>query len=681
VTPSDLFSIAMVLDPQISPDAGAVYFRRTILDRETDTVTGSIWRVIPGHDAAPFTSTQTDRSARVSPDGTRLAFLSERDGATRLMIMPTGGGEARTIGDALIKPGTIAWSPDGTRIAVVSLAGHDAASARCYHDEATGARHIRALPFKSDSDGLLDGRRKHLSIVDAAGGATIWITQGDFDIGGISWSPDGAAIAFAATIGQPEFALVSDIHIVDLATRECRLLTAGRGAASNPSWSNDGATIAFLGHIRGNDLGGRFNTELFVVPAAGGPQRSLSEHVDRTAGDVVIGDMRPAFGAVSPVWSSDDRELFVQISDSGTCGVRAFALDGSAVRIVAGGDRDVFAFSVAGDGTLAFAYSTPVLPADLALIAPGGDEQRLTTVNADFLATRFISEPIRYHPASADETVLDAWLLQPQTASATHPLVLQVHGGPHTAYGCSFFFEFQLIAGTGCAVAYGNPRGSQAYGQGYADAITGDWGGIDAVDLHAILDAALSMGSFDPKRVGVAGGSYGGFMTSWLLGHSDRFAAGVSMRAVNDFVSEVGASDLGWFLETEIDAPAALADGGRKLFDQSPIRAAAAIDAPLLIMHSERDFRCPIDQGEQLFTILRRLGKTQTEFVRFTGDGHELSRGGKPRNRVLRLRAIAHWFLRHLRPAGEETTDAGAGSLFAPLAGEADAYASTASAA
>ncbi len=670
LVPSDLFAIVMALDPQIAPNAGAVYFRRTSLDRDADATIGSIWRVIPGSAPQPFTAGRDDRAPRVSPDATRLAFIGDRDGATRLLVMPTGGGEARPIGEPLTKVSAVAWSPDGTRIAVVASAPFDAVSARSYHDEPSGARHIRALPFKSDSDGLLDGRRRHLIIVDVASGTSTPITHGDFDVASPTWSPQGDAIAFAATIDRTEDALVSDIHIVDLATRARRQLTSGDGVASNPSWSHDGTTIAFLGHVRGNDLGGRFNTELFTQPVAGGTPVSLSAALDRTAGDVVIGDMRAAFGAVSPVWGADDREIFVQISDAGTCSVRAFAADGTGVRIVAGGERDIFGFSCAGDGTVAIAYSTPMVPSDLALITSTGGEQRLTELNAALLAARSVIEPQRFRPLAADGTVLDGWLLVPDAAVANAPLVLQVHGGPHTAYGYSFFFEFQMLAGIGCAVAYGNPRGSQAYGQGYADAITGDWGGIDAADVCAILDGALALGSFDTQRIGLAGGSYGGFMTSWLMGHSDRFAAGISMRAVNDFVSEVGASDLGWFLEAEIAAPAVLGDGGRRLFDVSPMRAAANINAPLLIMHSERDFRCPIDQGEQLFTLLRRLGKTQTEFVRFTGDGHELSRGGKPRNRVLRLRAIAQWFIRHLRPTGSDPAPTDAGALFRPLAGE-----------
>jgi dipeptidyl aminopeptidase/acylaminoacyl peptidase len=226
-----------------------------------------------------------------------------------------------------------------------------------------------------------------------------------------------------------------------------------------------------------------------------------------------------------------------------------------------------------------------------------------------------------------------------------------------------------MLAAHGIGVAFGNPRGGQTYGHAFANAVTGRWGEVDADDVHDLTDALLANANADPQRIAVAGGSYGGFMTTWLLGHSKRYACGISMRAVNDFVSEVGATDLGWFLETELEAP--WNDGGRRLFERSPMRAAHEIDAPLLVEHSERDYRCAIDQGEQLFTLLRRLGRKNVEFVRFTGDGHGMSRTGKPRNRVLRLRAIAHWMIRHLRPAGQTPIADKAGALFEPLASEA----------
>jgi dipeptidyl aminopeptidase/acylaminoacyl peptidase len=667
--PSDLFAIVSVSDPQISPDAGTVYFRRTTLDRESDAAVGNIWRVDTDGNASAFTSGKNDRAPRVSPDGRTLAFVGDREGKTHVFVMPTDGGEARALGDAYPKIAGLAWSPDSKRLAFVAQTEHDPAIARVFHDEKSGARHIRALPFKSDMDGLLDGTRKHLFVIDIAVGTSEQLTHGDFDVSGPAWSPVGTHIAFAAAIGLPEWSFGSDIHVVACSTKAVRKITQGNGPMTSPSWSHDGKSIAFFGHEHGDDAGGRFNTELLIADAGDGPVHSLSAKLDRTVGDSIINDMRSGFAATAPVWSADDREIIVQVSDSGSCHIRAFAHDGSGIREIAGGDRDIYAFSRAADDTIAFAYSTPLLPGDLALVSKG-KEVRLTTVNDAYLAEKIVHAPQRFRPKRDDGAVLDGWLMVPPGAPTPLPLILQVHGGPHAAYGHSFFFEFQILAGTGCAVAYGNPRGGQSYGHDYANAITGDWGGIDADDVHAILDGALALTNVDRKRIGVAGGSYGGFMTTWLLGHSDRFAAGVSMRAVNDFVSEVGASDLGWFLEREMDSPPMLGDGGRKLFEGSPMRSAPKIDAPLLVEHSERDYRCPIDQGEQLFTLLRRLGKEQVEFVRFTGDGHELSRGGKPRNRILRLRAIAHWFIRHLKPTGSPIVADTAGALFAPMAGE-----------
>lgn len=673
LVPNDLFGIVTVAHPQVAPDGAGVYFRRAQLDRESDSTLGAIWRVDIRGQLQPFTSGRNDRLPRVSPDGNALAFVGDRDERTRIYVISTTGGEARAIGATYDKISALAWSPDGSRLAFAATTEHEPKSARIFHDAPSGARHIRALPFKSDLDGLLDGTRRHLFVLDVASGTCERITAGDFDVDAPAWSPDAREIAFSAAIGLPEWSFAADIHVVDRASKAVRTVTRSTGPMGSPAWSRDGRSIAFIGHEHGDDAGGRFNAELLLVSADGGPIVSLSASLDRTVGNAIISDMRSGSAAPPPVFSADDREIFVAVSDAASCGIRAFARDASAVRQVVGGERDVFGFSYApATGTLAFVYSTPLIPTDIALVGADGREIRLTEMNAAWLADKLVVSPQRFRPLADDGTTLDGWLLLPPQVAQPPPLILQIHGGPHVAYGHSFFFEFQILVGTGCAVTYGNPRGGQSYGHRYADAISGDWGGVDAADVHRILDGALRLAPLDSSRVGVAGGSYGGFMTTWLLGHSKRFAAGVSMRAVNDFVSEVGASDVGWFLERELRAPPNLGDGGRLLFDGSPMRAAPQIDAPLLIEHSERDYRCPIDQGEQLFTLLRRLGKQHVEFVRFTGDGHELSRGGKPRNRILRLRAIAHWFIRYLRPAGSDPVADEAGALFAPLAGEND---------
>ena len=662
LVPTDLYRLALPSDPQAANDGRTFYVLATHVEDTNETRT-AVWCADAHAPPHVFTAGAHDRLPRVSPTGDRIAFVGDRGDGKRLYAMATSGGEARAISPAYDAIASPAWSPDGTRIAYAATAPFDAATAAIALDAVSGARHIRALPYKSDDDGLLDGRRKHVFIANVNGDEPVRVTHDDFDAASPAWSPDGAQLAFTAKIGLAETWFSEDLYVVPAAGGTPRKLTRSRGPALVPAWSHDGAEIAFVGHERGDDLGGLHAPELLVVPSAGGISRSLSAALDRPVVDYLSSDTRSTGGTQTPIWSADDREIYALVGNEGACGVHAFARDGSTSRTAIGGERDVFAFSRRADGALAFAFASPVVPSEIALVDAAGSERVLTDCNP-WLAERAIRAPRRVRPQAALGPALDLWLLDPDEATNA-PFVLEVHGGPHMAYGFTFSFEFQMIASHGVGVAYGNPRGGQTYGHEYASAIKGDWGGIDASDVLCLLDAAIANAAIDTERVGIAGGSYGGFMTTWLLGHSKRFAAGISMRAVNDFVSEVGATDVGWFLENELDAP--WTDGGRRLFEMSPMRSAHAIEAPLLVEHSERDYRCAIDQGEQLFTLLRRLGRKNVEFVRFTGDGHGLSRSGNPRNRILRLRAIAHWLIRHLRPAGIDPIDDYAGALFAPL--------------
>ena len=665
--PSDMLGLGTVDDPQIAPGGRNLVCVIARFDLAQNKTHRSLWYVRDG-ERRQFTSGTSDRAPRWSPDGRTVAFVrkDEEEKKSRIYLIPADGGEAQPLTEAFTRIGAAAWSPDGKRIAFAAAAPVEPHDATLAFDEESGARHITRLPYKSDSAGLFDGNRMQLHVLTLDGKLSV-VAQGAFDAGTPAWSPDGRALAFTANPGVKEGAFANDVYTVAAeGGGELKRLTHMNGIFGTPAYSRDGREIAIVG-VDTDEFSGRRNAQLWCIPAGGGQARSLTPERTYSLGDMVITDMRAHDEGSAPYWTPGDREIVVQRSYEGACALVAYRRDGSASREVAGGEIEIFAFSGSDDGTIAFASSDIADPGSIALVRDGKVD-RLPNVNAEWLAAHPPLRPERLRPKAADGTVLDAWILRAASSKGNGsqaPLVHAIHGGPHGAYGCAYFFEFQMLASLGMHVVYGNPRGSQSYGEPYADAITGRWGDLDASDLKTILEAAKErLGVRERERIAVAGGSYGGLMTTWLLGHTHDYGCGISMRAVNDYVSEATASDIPRFLERELGAD--WSDSGRKLFEMSPIRGASAIDVPLLIMHSERDFRCPIDQGEQLFSLLRQFG-ADVEFVRFTADGHDLSRNGTPRNRLLRYRAIAHWLRSQL---GLEERGRGAGWLFAPLAGE-----------
>jgi dipeptidyl aminopeptidase/acylaminoacyl peptidase len=659
LAPADLARVVMAADPALLDD-GSIVVRRTTFDEEHDAIHGTLWQYGDGV-ARALTAGPDDRQPVLAPDRRSLAYVA--GGAQIMLLDPDAASPApRALGPAMAEIAELAWSPDGTRLAFTALVASAPHHATIARDAWSGATHILALPHKDDARGMLDGRVRALHVIDVANGAVRRIAAGATDITAPAWSPDGATIAFASLIGDPDTRMRGAISLVDIASGQVRRVTAGEGPAWSPAFSPDGQTIAYVGHQHGDD--NRFNLEALVVPTAGGVPRSLTATLDRPVGNLLCGDVRS--GALPRLaWIADGRELAMLVTDGGACSLRAITIADGAVRTIAGGPRDISGFAIDDSGAAAIVFSTPHEPCVLARIAADGREHLVASLNP-WLDAYACIEPQRITTHADDGALLEAWLLAPPVANA--PLVLAVHPGPHAAFGWTFVLEYQLLAACGMGVVFGNPRGSLGYGNAFALGTTGDWGGGDMRDLLAIVDAALASERFDRTRLGVVGTSYGGFMVTWLLGHTDRFAAGASLDAVNDFLSLYGTSDVGWSMESE-HAAAVASDAGRVLFERSALRAARAIVAPLLIVHSERDFRCPIDQAEALFATLRLAGKRDVEFVRLRGGGHELSRSGNPRERVARLRAIANWFVRHLGDANDAACTAG--SLFRPLAAEA----------
>jgi dipeptidyl aminopeptidase/acylaminoacyl peptidase len=641
MVPEDVYELAWAGDPRVSPDGSTVAFTVTRIDREANDYRSAIYLAPADRSTPPRRLTsgeKRDGSPRWSPDGRELAFASNRDGdCSQLYVLPLRGGEARRLTNTKESVREPAWSPDGTRLAFVARTRDP-----LYEEEDEGKRaphRFTRLFFKFDDEGWTGDRRQQVYVV-ASDGSTepVQLTEGDFESMSPTWSPDSEWIAFSSARDDDwDTRIFSDLFVVAAGGGAPRKITGSDGQCAFPAWSPDGALLAFL-YVPGIFDDPR-HAQLTVVPAKGGEQRILSAALDRNC--------NPYPPVRVPAWDGD--AIVFAVEDHGNNDLYRASADGSSCDAILRG-IGVTGFDAAG-GDFVYTASTPTTFSELYLAG-----EPITQLTAPFASRRELSEPERFTSVSKDGTEVEAWIVPPAglEEGKRYPLLLNIHGGPYTQYTTKFFDEFQVLAGAGYAVAFCNPRGSSGYSEEWGRAIRGPgelgpgWGSVDYEDLMAVTDEALSRFAFcDAERVGVLGGSYGGFMTSWIVGHTDRFQAACSERAVNNMIAEAGSSDIGvwfkgytgshWFEDPETH---------RKL---SPSTYAQNVTTPLLIVHSEDDLRCPVVNAEELFSILRILGR-EVEFVRFPhGEGHELSRSGTPRHRVQRFEILVDWFDRYLK--------------------------------
>ena len=674
ITIDDLTALPVLDDPRLSPDGAQVAFTVMRADRDAKTYRINVW-VVPAAGGEPHqltTAAAKDTAPRWSPDGTRLLFLSDRGGDKQVWVIPIGGGEARALTTGKLSPADPVWSPDGRWIAFAGKPEPARPRGGASESGDSDVKVISRLRYKQDGDGYWDGRWKQIFVVSAGGGPARQITAGEYDHLTPAWSPDGTLLAYAGNASpDADLSNTSDIWVVPLDGGSPRRLTKSAGPASVPAWSPDGRTVAYVGHD--DACWAATNWGVWTVPAAGGEPVCLTAHEDRSVGHHIATDSRvhPASGGLT--WSADGGRLVFMVADAGNTQIASIgaapagAAVERAIRLETRGDHELIGCSLdRAARRVVCVESDPATPGEVAVFDLGGEMRRVTDLTGPVLRSIALARPERFQFESVDGWTVEGWVMRPTNPGhgPKAPAVLEIHGGPHAAYGNAFFHEFQVLAAEGYGVVYLNPRGSQGYGQRFTAATRHDWGGKDYEDLMRGLDHALAAHPWiDRDRLGVAGGSYGGFMTNWIVGHTRRFRAGVTMRSISNAYSQWGTSDLA-YMKGMWEYPGDPWEAPQFYLERSPLTYVRQMRTPLLILHSEQDHRCPIEQGEQLFVALKKQG-VPTLFVRFPNESHDLSRSGQPRHRLERLRHITAWFRRYLAPTAGETPALPAGARHA----------------
>lgn len=507
---------------------------------------------------------------------------------------------------------------------------------------------IDRMKYKSDSEGFWGGRFQQAGIIDLASGKTVQLTPGETNWTAESWSPDGNWIAVS---GNPEenqdLSFVSDILLIHTKTGEVRNITSGRGYFKEAAFSPDGKYLGFIGNER--EFENATLSKVWICELETGHMTCVTQDMDLMAGDAAVGDFQQGAQIPGILWGADSQSFYFLVSDNGNTVIYFANLLGEIYPALLD-EQHVYGMTLHPETQrMITAISRPELPGELFMLeVTTGNLEQLTHANAWFSKKVRLSAPESIAFTGSDGLPLHGWIMKPADINQgeKYPLILEIHGGPHMMYANTYFHEFQVLAAKGYAVLYINPRGSHGYGQEFVNKVRGDYGCGDYQDLMAAVDYVLeSFEYIDKNRLGVTGGSYGGFMTNWIIGHTDRFNAAVTQRSISNWISFYGVSDIGYYF-TEWQLQADLSDA-ETLWKHSPLAFTEKMNTPLLILHSEKDYRCPIEQAEQLFIALKRAGKA-TRFIRFPESNHELSRSGKPALRLHRLNYIADWFAEYL---------------------------------
>jgi dipeptidyl aminopeptidase/acylaminoacyl peptidase len=655
ITAEDLLKIKFVRSVALSPDDSMIMFTAEKVSKDKKDYHSHIYMIdTGGGEVTRYTFGEVRDSHPVfSPDGEWIVFTSKRGEKKGIYKMPTSGGEAVLLAGEDGSYSGISVSPDSEKILCVFSKADKVPKNKQGKKEQPVYRHIDRLFYKLDNAGFMPRDRGHVYVIDLETGKAKQITKGRNGERNPVWLGRGDNIAYIANIQRdPDVNLLKDdIFVVSSDGGRARKLTKPPGPVDAIAPSPDGRTIAFIGHDDPHDAWGVANEHIWKVPVRGGRAVDLTPDLDRMTMDLTISDTAEVHDAAPPQWSSDGKQIYFQVSENGSTRIYRVSSSGGRMTRIVGGKIHVVAFSAGNrKRTMATVVSTETLPAEIFVSAMSyaSKPKRLTRLNDELLKDIDIRKPEELIVRGHDGYPIHAWVIKPPGFSSKrkYPSVLEIHGGPRVQYGYTFFHEMQFLAARGYVVYYGNPRGGQGYGRKHAEVTVNGWGTLDYDDCFSLARHMASRKYINKNRMGVTGGSYGGYMTNWVVTHTDMFKAAVTQRSVTNFVSFFGSSDFGYDIDREIKgSPWKNLD---EWWEMSPIKHVTKIRTPLLIIHSEQDLRCPIEQAEQLFVSLKKL-RRKVEMVRFPEEPHGLSRCGRPDRRMARLDWIVKWFDRYLK--------------------------------
>jgi dipeptidyl aminopeptidase/acylaminoacyl peptidase len=666
ITEKDLFRFTWIADPQISPDGTTVAFVRVTVNEKDNRYETAIFTVPADGRADPrrLTSGIRDTTPRWAPDGKHIAFVRsiEKEGKVQpaqLYLLQMDGGEARALTDGASGAGNPAWSPDGGRIAFTSATS--VGDAKKSDDPKPAPDHksdvqvvTRAVYRANGNPGYVDNdHHSHVFICKVSDTLQVpqQITDGEFDERDLQWSPDSATIYFTSTrVPEPYFEELGDeIYAVPASGGAIKKIAAIEGSIGSLSVSPDGKRIAFVGTLRGKPIRSYSQPDLWVTDTATPAPRNLTANYDYDISGGIGGDQAPPRGGGRKpiVWSKDAASLIVASAEKGSSNLMRVTIATGRVDPLTDGLHDVVAYSATPDASrISATLSTQTNIGDLStidLVAGGARSLPITHVNADLFKDIQQSEPEEIWYKSFDGKNIQGWILKPPDfdASKKYPLILEIHGGPHGAYGNVYTHEFQWMAAKGYVVLFTNPRGSTSYGQDFGNIIQYHYPGDDYKDLMAGVDEILKRGYVDANRLGITGGSGGGLLTNWTITQTQRFKAAVSQRDIADwygfwFTADFTLFQPTWFRKAPWEDPQDFAA-------RSPITHVANVTTPLMLVNGDADYRTPpADGGEMMFRALK-YRKIPTVMIRFPRETHELSRSGEPWHRIERLQHIVGW--------------------------------------